>query len=130
MKSSAKAIGTSAFEGHCGRPPAFHDCSLMKYDLRKNGTPVRIMMIVSGKRKNAWPTASMVLRSQRGSRLFTMSMRMCSLASKVQGEHRRNTALNSTHCSSSHEFDDVSKIFRTVAFAAETTTARRISQAM
>ncbi len=37
--------------------------------------------------------------------------------------------LNSTHCSSSHEFDEVSKIFRTVALSAETTTAARISQA-
>src|SRR5690348_3751480 len=101
----------------------------MKYDLRKNGTPVTIMMIVSGRRKKACPTASIVLRNQRGNRLFTMSMRMCSLASSVHGEHRRNTALNSTHCSSSHEFDEVSKILRTVAFAAETTTATRMSQA-
>ena len=38
-----------------------------------------------------------------------MSMRMCSLASSVQGEHSKNTMLNSTHCNSSHEFDEVSK---------------------
>ena len=37
--------------------------------------------------------------------------------------------LNSTHCSSSQEFDEVSKILRTVALTAETTTAARISQA-
>ena len=37
--------------------------------------------------------------------------------------------LNSTHCSSSQEFDEVSKILRTVALAADTTTAARISQA-
>ena len=87
-----------------------------------------IMTMVSGSRKNAWPTTSMVLRSHFGSRLFTMSMRMCSLASSVHGEHSRNTMLNSTHCSSSQEFDDVSKILRTVALAAETSTAARISQ--
>ena len=46
-----------------------------------------------------------------------MSMRMCSLASRVHGEHSRNTTLNSTHCSSSQEFDEVSKILRTVALA-------------
>ena len=38
--------------------------------------------------------------------------------------------LNSTHCSSSQEFDEVSKILRTVALSAETTTAARISHAM
>ena len=36
--------------------------------------------------------------------------------------------LNSTHCSSSQEFDDVSKILRTMALTAETTTAARMSQ--
>ena len=71
----------------------------------------------------------MLLRNRFGSRLFTMSMRMCSLASNVQGEHSRNTMLNSTHCSSSQEFDDMSKILRTVALAAETITAARMSQA-
>ena len=45
------------------------------------------------------------------------------------GAHSRNTALNSTHCSSSQEFDDISKILRMVALAADTTTATRISQA-
>ena len=91
--------------------------------------PVMIMTMVSGNRKNAWPTTSMLSRTRFGNRLFTMSMRMCSLASSVQGEHSRNTMLNSTHCSSSQEFDDVSKIFRTVALTAETTTAARISHA-
>src|SRR6516164_2120319 len=61
--------------------------------------------------------------------LFTMSMRMCSLASNVHGEHNRNTTLNNTHCNSSQAFDEVSKTFRTVALAADTITAARISQA-
>ena len=37
--------------------------------------------------------------------------------------------LNSTHCSSSQEFDEVSKILRTVALVADTSTAARMSQA-
>ena len=118
---------TSAFEGHCGKPPAFPDCSLISYDRRKKGIPVMIMMNVSGSRKNACPTTSIVFRSHLGNRLFTMSIRMCSLASKVQGEQSRNTMLNSTHCSSSQELEDVSKTLRTVAFTAETTTAAKIS---
>ena len=60
-----------------------------------------------------WPTTSMMLRVRCGSRLFRMSMRMCSLASSVHGEQSRNTALNSTHCSSSQEFDEVSNTLRT-----------------
>src|SRR5574338_224270 len=119
----------SAFEGHCGRPPAFPDCSLISYDRRKKGMPVTTMMNASGSRKNACPTTSIVLRSHFGKRLFTMSIRMCSLASNVQGEQSRNTALNSTHCNSSQELDDVSKTLRTVAFTAETMTAARISHA-
>ncbi len=71
----------------------------------------------------------MVLRNHFGIRLFTMSMRMCSLSSSVHGAHSRNTALNSTHCNSSQEFDDTSNILRTVALLAETATARRISHA-
>src|SRR6516225_3710283 len=71
----------------------------------------------------------MLSRTRFGSILFTMSMRMCSLASRVHGEHSRNTMLKSTHCSSSQEFDDVSNILRTVALSADTTTAARISQA-
>ena len=55
---------------------------------------------------------------------------MCSLASSVHGEHSKNTMLNSTHCNSSQEFDDVSNILRMVALAAETITAARISQAI
>ena len=62
-----------------------------------------------------------------GSMLFTMSMRMCSLSSSVHGEHSRNTTLNNIHCSSSQEFDEVSNTLRTVALAADTTTATRIS---
>src|SRR5262245_65946059 len=82
-----------------------------------------------GSRKNAWPTTSMESRIHLGSILFTMSMRMCSLASNVQGEHSRNTMLNSTHCSSSQEFDDVSKTLRTVALAAETIRATQLIDA-
>ena len=37
--------------------------------------------------------------------------------------------LNSTHCSSSQEFEEVSKILRTIALSADTTTATRISHA-
>ena len=61
-----------------------------------------------------------VLRTRCGSKLFTMSIRMCSLSNSVHGEHKRNTTLNRTHCSSSHEFDEVSKTLRTVALTAET----------
>src|SRR5262245_8680037 len=85
----------------------------------KNGIPVMTKTMQSGSRKNAWPTTSIESRIHLGSRLFTMSMRMCSLASNVQGEHSRNTMLNSTHCNSSQEFDDISKTFRTVALIAE-----------
>src|SRR5690606_16411436 len=45
----------------------------------------------------------------------------------VHGAHIRKTTLYRTHCSSSHEFEDVSKSFRTVAFVADTRTAIRIS---
>src|SRR5258707_15807158 len=55
-------------------------------------------------------------------------MRICSFDSSVHGEHIRNTMLNSTHCNSRHEFDDVSKILRTLALTADTTTAARMSQ--
>ena len=37
--------------------------------------------------------------------------------------------LNNTHCSSSQEFDEVSRVLRTIALAADTTTATRISHA-
>src|SRR4051812_42585163 len=70
----------------------------------------------------------MALRSHFGNRLFTMSMRMCSLDNSVHGEHSRNTMLNNTHCNSSQEFDDVSNTLRTVALAADTNTAARMSQ--
>src|ERR1051326_3069083 len=71
----------------------------------------------------------MVLRSQRGIRLLTMSIRICSLASSVHGEHSKNTTLNNTHCSSSQAFEETLKTLRTMALTAETTTAARISQA-
>src|SRR5215510_3842201 len=95
----------------------------------KNGIQVMTKTMQSVSRKNSCPTTSMESRIHLGSRLFTMSMRMCSLASNVQGEHSRNTMLNSTHCNSSHEFDDTSKTFRTVALIAETITAASISHA-
>src|SRR6266702_5150800 len=87
-----------------------------------------IMMIVSGSRNREWPTTSLTLRSCLGSMLFTMSMRMCSFTDSVHGEHSRKTALNSTHCSSSQAFEEVSNTFRTLALLAETSTATRTSQ--
>src|SRR3954449_1859551 len=71
----------------------------------------------------------MLSRSFFGSMLLTISMRICSLSSSVQGEHSRNTILNNTHCSSSQELEEVSKVLRMIALIAETMTARRISQA-
>src|SRR6266849_1297258 len=71
----------------------------------------------------------MLLRTCFGSMLLTISIRICSLSSSVQHEHSRNTMLNSTHCSSSQELEEVSKVFRTVALRADTTTATRISHA-
>src|SRR5437763_233654 len=58
-----------------------------------------------------------------------MSMRMCSLSRSVHDAHRRNTALNNTHCNSSQEFDDMSNTLRTVALTADTTTAARMAHA-
>ncbi len=52
------------------------------------------MMMQSGSRKKAWPTTSMMLRTRGGSALFTMSMRMCSLASNVHDATIRKTAPN------------------------------------
>src|SRR5713226_2983221 len=72
---------------------------------------------------------SMLLRTCLGSMLLTISIRICSLSSRVQDEHSRNTMLNSTHCSSSQELDEVSKLLRTIALSADTTTATRISHA-
>src|SRR6266702_610074 len=72
---------------------------------------------------------SMILRTVFGSALLTMSIRMCSLSSNVHDEHSRKTMLNSTHCSSSQELEEVSKVLRTVALIAETMTATRISHA-
>src|SRR6266849_7389497 len=71
----------------------------------------------------------MLLRTCLGSMLLTISIRICSLSSSVQGEHSRKTMLNSTHCSSSQELDEVSSVLRTIAFAADTTTATKISHA-
>src|SRR6266702_4568782 len=119
----------SDLAGHCGRPPALPDCSLIWNERRKNGTPVMIMTTVSGIRKKRCPITSMMLRTRFGIMVLKMSIRMCSLSSSVQGEHSRKTTLNRTHCSSSQELDDVSKVLRTIALIAEMMTATRINQA-
>src|SRR6185312_8151099 len=113
MKSMANPIMIRDLVGHCGSPPAFPDCSLISYERRKNGTPVKTMITARGSKKNRWPTTSIVSRTHFGRRLFTMSMRICSLERRVQGEHKRNTTLNRTHCNSSHELEEVSKTLRT-----------------
>ena len=71
----------------------------------------------------------MMLRVRCVNMLFTMSMRMCSLSSSVHDATIRNTAPNSTHCSSSHEFEETSNSLRMTALTADTMTAARISQA-
>src|SRR3954471_15940001 len=71
----------------------------------------------------------MLSRTRFGSNWFTMSIRMCSLSSRVQGEHSRKTMPNRTHCSSSQELDEVSKVLRTMALTVDTITATRMSQA-
>src|SRR6266852_3319966 len=88
-----------------------------------------IMTMHNGSRKNAWPTRSMTFRTVLGSELLTMSIRMCSLSSNVHGEHNRKTMLNSTHCSSSQELEEISKLLRMTALRLDTMTASRISQA-
>src|SRR4051794_17340037 len=120
---------TSDLAGHGGSPPALPDCSLISTDRMKNGPPVMIITMHSGSRKKAWPTRSMTLRTVFGSALLTISIRICSLSSNVHGEHSRNTTLNNTHCSSSHEFEEVSNVLRTMAFTAEMITAVRINHA-
>src|SRR5436305_367440 len=70
----------------------------------------------------------MLSRTFFGIMLLTISIRMCSLSSSVQGEHSRKTMLNNTHCSSSQELEDMSKVFRMIALTADTTTATRISR--
>ena len=127
--SSTKQAGTRNFAGHCASPPAFDDCSLMLKEAKKNGQPVMIITIVKGRRKNTCPKMSIELRTAFGSRLFTMSMRMCSLFNSVHGEHRRKTTENRIHCSSSHLFELVSNTLRTIALPAETNVAARIAHA-
>src|SRR5881398_3272572 len=95
----------------------------------KNGPPVITMTTQSEIRKKACPTTSITLRAVFGSPLLTMSIRMCSLSSKVHGEQSRKTMLKSTHCSSSHELDEMSSVLRKTALTADITTATRISQA-
>src|ERR1035437_9464300 len=46
MKSIANATMISALDGHCARPPAFPDCSLISTERRKKGIPVTTMMMV------------------------------------------------------------------------------------
>ena len=128
--SSTNPIKTKDFAGHCGSPPAFIDCSLIRYDRMKKGIEVIIKTMVSGRRKKRWPMRSMTSRHRFGSMLFTISMRMCSFERSVQGEQSRNITPNSTHCSSSQAFEEVSKSFRTVALVAEIRTTTKISQAM
>ena len=56
---------TSAFAGHCGRPPALHRLLVhLPRSARKKGMPVTIMMMHSGSRKKAWPTTSIQLRTR------------------------------------------------------------------
>ncbi len=69
------------------------------------------------------------LRSQRGKRSFTMSMRMCSLSASVHGAASRKTAANSHHCNSSHAFELMSKSLRTRALPALMSAATTISHA-
>ena len=57
-----------------------------------------------------------------------MSMRICSFDSSVQDEHSKKTAPNSTHCSSSHEFEETSNNFLITALMVEIMTASRINQ--
>src|SRR5664279_1151755 len=71
----------------------------------------------------------MLSRTRFGSKLLTISIRICSLSSSVHDEHSRKTTLNSTHCNSSQELEEVSKLLRMIAFSADTTTATRISHA-
>src|SRR5215203_3789402 len=103
---------TSDLAGHCGNPPALPDCSLTSNDRMKNGPPVTIMTMQSGIRKKVCPTTSITLRAVFGNALLTMSIRMCSLSSNVHGEQSRKTMLKSTHCSSSHELDEISNDLR------------------
>src|ERR1700674_3005359 len=119
---------TSDFAGHCGSPPALPDCSRRENEARKNGSEVTIMTIVKGNRKKACPTTSIESRTRLGSRLFTMSMRMCSFSRSVHDAQRRNMALKSTHWSSSQAFDDTPNSLRMVALAAEMRTAASTSQ--
>src|SRR5207244_10701207 len=94
-------------------------CSVNSTCFVTNGYAVMIMMIVSGSRKNAWPMMSMMLRVRCEKVLFTMSMRMCSFSKSVHDATIRNTAPNSTHCSSSHELEDVSNSLRMIALTAD-----------
>ena len=75
------------------------------------------------------PNTSIQSRTRLGKKLFTMSMRMCSFDSSVQGAHSRKTTPKRTHCSSSHELDEVLKTLRTMALAALTSTAIKIAHA-
>src|SRR6266849_905615 len=86
------------------------------------------MTIVNGSRKKACPITSMVSRIRLGSRLFTMSMRICSLSSNVHDAPTRKMMLNKTHWSSSQELDETPNTLRMTALMAETRTATSTSQ--
>ena len=120
-----------SFDGYTGSPPALVDCSFCM-----QGEPEERPAQVGDQRRRLGSerTHGRIRRSSRAraleSMLLTMSMRMCSLDRSVHGAQSRNTAPNSTHCSSSHEFEEVLKTLRTMAFTALTSTAIKIAQAM
>jgi len=63
---SAKPMKISDLAGHCGRPPALADCSLMRAEARKKGREVTSMMTHRGKRNTECPRTSTRLRTRLG----------------------------------------------------------------
>ena len=104
--NSAKPIMISALDGHCGRPPALPRLLVDLVRAQKERNAGHDHDDGERQQEHGVPDHVDGVAHHFGIRLFTMSMRMCSLSSSVHGEHSRNTALNSTHCSSSQEFDD------------------------
>ena len=118
--SSTKPISTSDLAGHCGSPPALHDCSLSRNGSQEERHRVTIMMIVNGSRKNSVTDDVDACRAHRfGNMLFTMSMRMCSLDKQRPWRAQQKNDAEQIHCSSSQEFEDVSNTLRMVALVAE-----------
>ncbi len=76
-----------------------------------------------------WPIRSIQRCTERGSRLFTISMRICSFTCSVHAAHSRNTAPNSIHCSSSQAFEETLNSLRMMALTVATNTAAKISHA-